>query len=318
MTIDPTEPQLFSTGALLKQRFTKTPWLVENLLRFGGSGFVHGKPETGKSAFMMTLAVEVIRGGTFLGRFSCTPNEGNVVYLQFDAPEDEHQERVDKLVRFVPHLTGVLDERLHHVVMDHPQDLVQLASKPNALPQWVHDVRALDPVLILADSYRRLHNLDETGSVHYNVFRNAWVTLFGLDAACLIGAHDRKESKNYKGQSIEEDDQALAGSHQLIASTRMGVRMARVKGKQASRRIIPHRIRGPAAGKVPMEVELSEKTLLLHPAEPWDNRLFELMARNTPRKQILKEMQDPSWGHNGKSLATLKRRLKGYQTGSGP
>jgi len=80
------------TGAeILQTTFSEPAWIIKDLLPQGFSPLC-GPPKKGKSWFALNLAISIVTGEPFLGRFEVT--QGSVLYLDFEQPETKIKERL--------------------------------------------------------------------------------------------------------------------------------------------------------------------------------------------------------------------------------
>lgn len=72
---------LIAVGALLAEPDEAVEWVVDGLLPLGGCSVMAGKPKAGKSTTARSLACDVARGRSFLGRET---EQGPVIYLALE------------------------------------------------------------------------------------------------------------------------------------------------------------------------------------------------------------------------------------------
>lgn len=80
-------------GELLDKKVS-VDWVIDKLLTAGGMSLVAGPPKSGKSTMVRQLTVDILRGGTFLGR---TCKQGSVLYLALEEQLEVLQEDFKRL-----------------------------------------------------------------------------------------------------------------------------------------------------------------------------------------------------------------------------
>lgn len=200
----------------LAQPVPKTPWLIEPYIPLGGVVFFHGPTSVGKSPFTWKLASSVTTGTDFFG--FAPARTGNVLYLEFDTPGALLHPRL-KSLRQPPDGHRMYLEvwpRGLNVVSPNPMDVNRL-----------HQLQKLvDPVLVIVNTLRKAHALDdknsETPSQVYNAFRR-----FFPSATLFFVHHDKKESSD----PYANPDQAFSGSAAWANDAQIALHITRMAKK---------------------------------------------------------------------------------------
>ena len=182
---------LFKPGELHSAVFADPPFLVAPLLPRGGLAMIHGAKTAGKTQLALTLGVAVATGTPFLHDYHCEP--GSVVFLEADMPKQMLQYRV----------ADAPETRVLHFAHTGSFDVVRLAGS-GALPADVQAVQALQPALLIVDTLRKVHVLDENDSRTPLLVHTAWQRLFPGTALLFIH-HDRKKPRDPSTPLISEE-----------------------------------------------------------------------------------------------------------------
>lgn len=178
------EPTLWYGPDFVQATIPEPPFLVKPFFPSGGLCLLHGKRGIGKSMLTMALAHSVATGEPFLDMFEA--RQGNVVVIQLDMVESVYHDRLQVAPEFYSFdnwytLTGVAS-------------FSEATSKTN----WVQEVVATIPDLIIIDTLRKAHRWDENSSDTPAKFYNKLRDLFGYTAVVMVH-HDRKSSMDSSG-----------------------------------------------------------------------------------------------------------------------
>lgn len=273
-------------------------FLIEPFLPAGGKAILHGKRGHGKSALSLTMAQAVATGGSFLGSYPCT-TPGPVVSIGIDMTVRLQQDRARRIAGAHPELR----DRLFFCPSDNRIDVIEMAEDD---PEWAAEVRSLRPALVIIDTLRNSHRLDENASETPGLVFDAWRRLVGPTAAMLFLHHDRK---TFDSGSRDEDwrgagawfDEIDAGLH-MIRSKKQGFRLEFSRVRTCD-------------DQDPIPLTLDETSLLLRPSElpPVELEILRMMGQNAPRAEIIEMAMDHGrWNGSALSQATVYRRLEGY------
>jgi hypothetical protein len=214
------KPRLFSIERLRNIIFPQEPMVVKDWLPRGGSCIIHGKWETQKSFLATTLANCVAKGEPFMGYET---NQGRVVYVQMDmSPQVQHNRIIQQsdylAVKDLYWVLGTIVGSCHTI---NPRD---------GIPTWAKEIRALDPDLVIWDTLRDLHTLDENASdTPKKVFDGVKLLVSSKPCNVFI-SHNRKGRTDSEGYTIESDEE-LRGSSAWAATVDAMVEMSGKKDR---------------------------------------------------------------------------------------
>lgn len=214
-----------------------------------------GAPSSGKSMLMWTVALAIANGDRLVGEFRC--RAGRVAIIEVDMPKNLYHERLT-LSSARPTNGNVL-----HAITDAvPFDVLRVA----ATDVFVERVLAFEPILVIVDTLRKTHMLEENEAAVADRIYGKWRSLFP-GVTLLFLHHTRKMPV---GATFSEDvivREAFRGNTAWAAGadTLMMLRR-RDKGKQWRSELVFVRTRG-CEEPAPMMLRRTDD-LLLAPLEP--------------------------------------------------
>jgi hypothetical protein len=244
---------LWSAEELALHEFEDPTYLIEPLVPLGGVFLLHGKRGVGKTQFAMSIANSIINGAPLFGRWPVL--KGPVVYIQTDMTPQIQQLRVQKVVE-VLNLDGLF------FAFPQSLDIVGMHLKDSELVQSVRDV---EPVLVVWDTLRRSHHLNEDDSASVQLVYSSARRLFPGVTHLFI--HHDKKSPADPTFKVEPEEQ-FRGSGDWIDSADCSAQL-RTQGTRSPRRIglLFHKARTtPDFEKRPVLLEMDLQTMLLLPA----------------------------------------------------
>lgn len=135
---------------------TRLRWLVDEAWVDGSVGFISGRSKSYKTWIALDLALSIVSGTPFLGRFP-TRRTGPVLLVQEEDPTSVLQERlrlIGKSKEMLPEIS-IRDERVHIEYPDFPLHIINLQGFNLGVEDKVAQVRsliaALNPVLVILD-----------------------------------------------------------------------------------------------------------------------------------------------------------------------
>lgn len=259
-------PGVLRAHTFLTPRFTVAPFLPH-----GGICVLHGPPGVGKSQLALTLARSVARGAEFLSAEHPT-TQARVLYIQVNTPIQEQQARLQNTdiegadqIAFLSLEHGMLDSE--HLVPARDPGLTE--------------AKRFDPGMVIVDTLRDVHTLEEMDSATVTKVYGAWRDLFPESTLVFIH-HDRKlpppgGSKN--GGAIPERYwlESARGSSTWLGNADSGLHLTDAKGA-LTLSFSKTRTCAPIA---PMAVRLATDSLLVELAVPTSRqRLLSHAAAN--------------------------------------
>lgn len=190
-----------------------TPWLIENLIPAGGAILCFGKPKTGKSYLSLAVAFAVADESQqyWLDPSFKVRKHGKVMYLQVDTPRPAWQARLD-LIKARHNFNT--DGRLHiadTVSAPYPFDILN----PGNHAWLTSEVKRVGPDLVIIDTLREVHGLDEDSST---AMRNVIARLVAATtpAAMMLVSHSRKGVADREGKYNDDIMDAARGSGYVV------------------------------------------------------------------------------------------------------
>ncbi len=211
-TVDGPNPVYF-IGSVKEslEAFSKRPsMLVEGLLPAQGTVLLHGRFSLGKSPFGWKLAQCVSEGTNFFGY--AVPKAGPVVWLEVDENLVLSNQRLRLLDPYPSQLTLV---GLHYIDINdlkagHIQALLELS--------------ALQPKLVIVNTLRKVHTLEDINSRTANIVYSGFQRFFPHSCVLFIH-HDRKQSTNEHGQAVAAGDESFAGTQAFANDAQVALHM---------------------------------------------------------------------------------------------
>lgn len=289
---------VIDAAALLTHAFPEELYLVEPVMPSGGHVLLHGKRGLGKTQLALTLAHDIIAGTPFLGCLQT--RQGRVAYVQADMPPKLQQARLQQLNAMMPVAYG---GTLRYYLVDTQLDI--MTDKGAA---WMQDIRDYAPALVIVDTLRKSHRLDENSSDTPVAVYGAWRAAVGPTPTIVYLHHDRKTS--FDGP-VNRDEE-FRGSGAWLDEADLGIHIMESKGGIVLE-WSKHRTFDPEQVGNRFSLQLNPDTLLFATANPVDAYLRDALKRGLPRDQILTTLQDTNrWGPHALSRATAFRRLEDY------
>tara|TARA_A100001037_G_scaffold91951_1_gene83360 strand:+ start:31087 stop:31914 length:828 start_codon:yes stop_codon:yes gene_type:complete len=248
--------KLMSTGEFVSHNFPTPSFLVDPILPQGGTAILHGKPNVGKTQFVMTLSYSITNGLPLFGRWPV--RSGPVVIIQADMTGQIQQARVHKVVSGLQ-----LNEVYWLVEEDGSQPIVNIINMPMTHAQLVEEIQNLEPVLIVWDTLRKIHTLSENSSESavavYNAARKVCRT-----ATHLFIHHNRKESRD--PDLIGDPAEDMMGNQQWMGACDTTLSLAEIGSVPKRLALQIHKARtADELQKKPFSLTLDMDTMLLLP-----------------------------------------------------
>lgn len=205
-------------------------WSVQNLFPAHGNAIVSGYPGAGKTWILLSLALQIVQGGNWLGYFPVNP--GTVLYLDAESSEELIKSRCKALIAGL----GMTQDQFEglHFATSRTIDLNHRSS----LKEISGSIKKLLPDVIIFDSLIRFHSADENSAPAMKiVFRNLLELLGGHRCLCIFADHLRKPSQfDYMGLSKlrgSTEKSAFVDSHVLVSKRDCKLTITNPKLRQA-------------------------------------------------------------------------------------
>lgn len=258
-------------GALRAHTFHTPRFTIEPFLPHGGICVLHGPPGVGKSQLALTMARAIARGEAFLAPEHPT-TRGNVLYIQVNTPIQEQQARLrvtdidaDDPIAFLSLEHGMLDSE--HLVPARDPGLVE--------------AKRFAPDVVIVDTLRDVHTMEEIDSATVTKVYGAWRDLFP-EATLVFVHHDRKLPPPQKGANgIPERYwlESARGSSTWLGNADSGLHLTDAKGA-LTLSFSKTRTCAPIA---PMAVRLAASSLLVELSNPTSRQRLLAHAAANPK-----------------------------------
>lgn len=205
----------------LNKEFPPREWLINNICRKGDSVILVGNEKSGKSLFVFQLLCSLTSCHPFLDLYN-VPKALKVVYIQLEGEIADSQDRMKRMIKTID-----IEPDNFHLRFSAPLNLEDkgfadglaidilknLNPKGKVAGQEVikPDIVIIDPIYF---AFTGSLNKDEDVRAFLGNLRTFKDT---LDCAVILVHHTHKTRLNYKGNIIEEGDEALFGSKFLKA-----------------------------------------------------------------------------------------------------
>ena len=199
-----TPPQILTFSEFMAIKDTEITWRVENIFPTEGVGIIASPPGYGKSWMLIDLAVEITRGGLWLGQFQTT--KGSVLYIDEESSEQLLRHRFKKLINGKKLSEDQLD---FHITVNSGICFNDRKSVEH-LHRLIDDIH---PGVVIIDSLIRVHRAEENSAKEMSQIFAEVKSLFRKGHCLFIFAdHQRK-----MGYIRAGGDQLLRGSSEKVA-----------------------------------------------------------------------------------------------------
>lgn len=198
-----------NAGEVLDSATDTTPFVIDKAVPAGFITFLAGDKDSNKSWLAYDMALSVMHHRPWLG-FEVV-QKGSVLLLNYDNPTGELRRRLKRmgLERDDPlrvHSLGASNEKI-------PEGLPVMLYLPKALEAVQAIVDYLAPTLIILDSFRRSHMLNELSPEDMSMLMAAMRSLTTRGSALVI-LHHTPKNRNEQG----EKQLTLRGTGEIDAS----------------------------------------------------------------------------------------------------
>ena len=200
----------------------KPKWLIEPYLPVEGIVLLHGKFSTGKSPILWRLAQCVSEGMDFFGYRP--ERTGNVLYVEIDEPLIVTKDRLSKLDP-MPKNVHVLGMKPFNITNLAPLDEEQLRNANDDA----------EPLVVLVNSLRKSHTMDDKDSATPSKVYGAWQELF--PKSCFVFVHHDKKSDVFEGHRVKASDEDFSGSQAWINDAQIGLHLRSVGDSRRTRQM---------------------------------------------------------------------------------
>lgn len=200
----------------------KPKWLIEPYLPVEGIVLLHGKFSLGKSPLIWKLAQCVSEGTDFFGYHP--EKTGNVLYVEIDEPLIVTKDRLSKLDPMPKNV---------HILGMKPFNIMSLTLDDEEIFRNAQD--EIKPTVVLVNSLRKCHPLDDKDSATPSKVYGKWQELF--PSSCLVFVHHDKKSDVFEGKRTAASDEDFSGSQAWINDAQIGLHLKSVGDSRRSREV---------------------------------------------------------------------------------
>lgn len=187
-------------------------WLVPTILAKQSIGFVAGLPETMKTWLMMDLAIEISRGGVWLGKFKA--NKGKVLFIDQERFKGETQRRFKAILNEKEIDPKILEDQLY--IKCETTIRIDLQQSFDAFKKELFE---LQPDLVIIDSFATFHTKEENSRTEIQVVLER-IKQLRNETKCTFLFIDHENKGVFHDRETEEQPSAMrmVGSVAKVAS----------------------------------------------------------------------------------------------------
>ncbi len=197
-------------------------YIIDPILPAGGMLCIHGKGGSGKTQIMFSMIKSIVQGTDFLGKWPT--RKGKVIYFQFDMPHPLYSDRWKMA------LEGLDPDGMIHTVPWRGINILDDAVR-DEIKSMIDDVK---PSLIVCDTLRKCHHLDENDNAVPSIVYGAWKEIIGGAAAGFIH-HDKKSyTTMIRGKIITEHnwEEGFRGARAWVDDAELGLSVYKPNSKK--------------------------------------------------------------------------------------
>ena len=290
------QPRVWTPQELAEHDFGLQQFYVEPIVAPQSDTLLFGTSESGKTQLIFTMFRDVQEEGLFLSEFECTRTA--MVLVEVDMGELATQRRVKDILRRVN-----LDPKLIRIVTV-PMSLNVLEA--SADDEWVQRCHEIYPGIVVFDSLRKIHPLDENDPSAPSRVYGKCRELFP-EAARIYNHHTRKEPAPYiKGRTSQADDRGAYRGTTAWKDDAAQALHAHYDSRKGTRALLVEKARlAPDTVKNrPLAYAFNPETKLVGRTDPTPEMLLKVWASDqekVPKKKDAKAWLEVRFPHLGRS-----------------
>lgn len=260
----------YSMEEYLKLPQPNETWLWDGIIPAGGAALLYAKQKIGKSFISSKLAEAVADPDIshYLGQ--AIGVHGPVLYVQLDTPRGLWINNYLKNIK-----SPAAQKNLY--MMDREMDDIPMPFdiRTKGAQQWIREqVREVQPVLTIADTFRRLHRCNENDNTEMAIIYDILVNITQPGAMLLL-THEKKQQQ-------EGQEASARGASSVVGAVDCLIHMTKNKLKFEARSDINEEMR---------IFQQDDGTFTLHDgAEEVDTLIEEFKAQGMKPSQIVKAL----------------------------
>lgn len=207
-------------------------WLIKDFITENKVGSIVAKGSTGKSWFLLQLAVSIASGEDFMGMHNPSNNGGNVLYIMGEEDKDDIHRRVSSIKDSYTKQNGfkgkeIADKNLSFLCVNGRN--VTLIKESELLNDLKIYTKLQKPKLIILDPAIRFFEGDENNSNDATKFVEILEELKNMGTTVLFAHHTGKM------MSDTLDQHSARGSSAFIDAARWNLVLKKINKKDANR-----------------------------------------------------------------------------------
>jgi hypothetical protein len=179
-------PGFYQFNDFINLPFDEDPWLIKPLIPAGGWVSLYGEPKKARKSYLAIGMSWAVSSGQSDWLGFGVEKSGPVLYLQVDTPHTMWRQRNLDIHTGGYDLSNIWFASL--MTMPYP---FNIAQHEDILGEMIADVPE-PPVMIVFDTGRRLHQMDENSSQDMTMFMAALENVSGLSMAKILITHGKK------------------------------------------------------------------------------------------------------------------------------
>lgn len=259
---------------------THLKWLVDDAWVEGSVGFISGRSKSYKTWIALDLALSIVSGNSFLGRYEVR-RSGPVLLIQEEDPNAVLQERLRLIAKskgMLPKITEIRKDFIHIDYPEYPLHIINLQGFNLGSTSKVAQVRQLiaelNPVMVILDPLIVLlpEGVDEFRGGEISQVLQAvkmWREEFGCS---IVIVHHWNKGKNEEGERFGEHMYGSFAFHAWLESALHVMPLVEDEGQPITRvHVQPEFKAAPSGRSVKLQFKIDTKEAYTYAVEFDDN-----------------------------------------------
>src|SRR3989339_287734 len=258
-----TDKKTITMNKFLTKQYEPAGYLVEGLLAEVGVSIIAGSPGVGKSWTAFDIAKNVCRGNLFLGKFKTKKKP--VYIVEVDDVPSVFQQRA-----------RLLDVKREDEIYIWDYPTFQINGDEEMLENFITHLLKLNIGLIIFDTFRNIHNVDENSSEMMAPILKILKTIsLRCNCAVLLIHHQKKG-----GQDFGREADKLRGSNSIEAEATTILQLSQDTTHKAVRikQIAEEKNLSPNSTKIAFKQLVTEAHLKIKPGKTQKNKKYYILG----------------------------------------
>jgi RecA-family ATPase len=190
-------------------------WLWNGILPASGAALLYAKQKIGKSFLALSLAEAVADESLYSYLGQEIQQHGKVLYIQLDTPRGLWIKNYISTVLSAP-------ARENIYIMDREMDDMPIPFdiRTAEAQRWIQaEVERVEPILVIIDTFRRIHRCDENDNTEMSIIYDTLVNICS-PAAVLLLMHERKTQQEGQDATVRGASSVAGAVDCLIHMTK--------------------------------------------------------------------------------------------------